>query len=439
MFLRFPIFLLAFFMLSGALFAAAAPAFALAEDYGFNLDEFEKKSLSWSGYAEANLSHQWFNRDGAFTLLNLDSAARSDLDRLSSTLQLEGKYHKNIVDLNWRFQGSGQTDQLESENNLTVLSAYASINPAPSLTVALGKKTFKWGKGYAWNPVAFIDRTKDPNDPEEALEGYIGAGFDWIKSYSAAPLQTLALTGVALPVWDGVNDDFGEPNHLNVAAKLYLLYRDTDIDFLLFSGDSRSTRYGFDFSKNLATNFEIHGEVAHITEQGDKVLDSSGQLVGRERSITSYLLGIRYLSQSDTTTILEYYHNGAGYSEMEMDRFYQLAHNASEQYQTTGDDTLLQQAGSISKNFSRPQIGRNYLYTRITQKEPFDLLYFSPGISAIFNLDDQSYSVTPEATYTGFTDWEFRLRYTQLVGSRSTEYGEKSNEAKVELRIRYFF
>jgi hypothetical protein len=31
-----------------------------------------------------------------------------------------------------------------------------------------GKKVVKWGKGYAWNPVAFVDRPKNPEDPEEA-------------------------------------------------------------------------------------------------------------------------------------------------------------------------------------------------------------------------------------------------------------------------------
>jgi len=415
------------------------PSVSLAEDYSFNLDEFEKKSFSWGGYAELKLDHNWINQDGTFGLLGFYDNPRADLDRLTSTIQLDGNYNKGIVDFNWLLQASAQKDQVDSEQALDVFSAYASIKPAPAVTFELGKKTFKWGKGYAWNPVSFIDRPKDPNNPEDALEGYIGVGVDLIKSLPGK-LQTLALTGVVLPVWEDINDDFGEQNHINFATKLYFLYRDTDIDFVFFTGDSRSTRYGIDFSKNLATNFEIHGEVAHTPKQTVKTLNSSGTLESHDRSVTSYLLGLRYLSEKDVTTILEFYHNDAGYSETEMDQFFQLVSDANAQYISTHDDSLLRQASTISKSgYARPQIGRNYIYAKVTQKEPLDLLYFTPGITAILNVDDESYSLSPEAVYTGFTNWELRLRYSQINGGRFTEHGEKLNESKLELRVRYYF
>ena len=415
------------------------PSVSLAEDYSFNLDEFEKKSFSWGGYAELKLDHNWINQDGTFGLLGFYDNPRADLDRLTSTIQLDGNYNKGIVDFNWLLQASAQKDQVDSEQALDVFSAYASIKPAPAVTFELGKKTFKWGKGYAWNPVSFIDRPKDPNNPEDALEGYIGVGVDLIKSLPGK-LQTLALTGVVLPVWEDINDDFGEQNHINFATKLYFLYRDTDIDFVFFTGDSRSTRYGIDFSKNLATNFEIHAEVAHTPKQTVKTLNSSGTLESHDRSVTSYLLGLRYLSEKDVTTILEFYHNDAGYSETEMDQFFQLVSDANAQYISTHDDSLLRQASTISKSgYARPQIGRNYIYAKVTQKEPLDLLYFTPGITAILNVDDESYSLSPEAVYTGFTNWELRLRYSQINGGRFTEHGEKLNESKLELRVRYYF
>ena len=55
------------------------------------------------------------------------------------------------------------------------------------------------------------------------------------------------------------------------------------------------------------------------------------------------------------------------------------------------------------------------------------------------NVDDRSYSVTPEILYTGFTNWEIRMRFTYLNGDRFTEFGEKQNENKLELRVRYHF
>ena len=415
------------------------PSVSLAEDYSFDLDEFEKKSFSWGGYAELKWDHNWINQDGAFGQLVLYDNPRSDLDRLTSTVQLDGNYNKGVVDFNWLLQASAQKDQIHSRQTLDIFSAYASIKPSPAATFELGKKTFKWGKGYAWNPVGFIDRLKDPNNPEEALEGYIGIGVDLIKSLPGN-LQTLALTGVLLPVSENINDDFGEHNHINLATKLYLLYRDTDIDFIFLTGDSRSTKYGIDFSRNLASNFEIHGEIAYAPEQRVKTLNSSGILESREISVTSYLLGLRYLTENDITTVVEFYHNDAGYSEAEMVQFFQLIGAASTQYSNTGDDSLFRQASLISKSgYARPQIGRNYIYAKVTQKEPFDWLYFTPGITTIINLDDESYSLSPEAVYTGFTNWELRLRYTQNKGGKFTEYGEKLTESKLELRVRYHF
>lgn len=426
-----------FTLLFTAVVAASSPAGA--EDFSFDLEEFEKKSLGWGGYLELKGEHLDVNQNGAFSLLDSYGDPRSSLDRFTGTLQLDGTYNKGVVTFNWTMQAYGQQDQEEWADNADIFEAYASIKPTPLATLDLGKKAFKWGKGYAWNPVGFIARPKDPNNPEEALEGYIGAGLDLIKSLSGS-LQTVALTTVVLPVWGDVNDDFGAGDNVNLAVKLYLLYRDVDIDLLCYTGNSRTTRYGLDFSTNLATNFEIHAEVAHIPNLSQKILHADNSIEIRELADTSYLLGLRYLTASDITTIIEYYHNDDGYSEDEQDRFFQLVDDADRLYTDTGDDSLYIKAASVSQGaYGQPQSGRNYLYTRVTQKEPFEILYFTPGFTAIVNLDDESFSLNPEAVYSGFTNWELRLRLSFLGGSGFTEYGEKQNEKKLELRGRYFF
>ena len=428
--------LIFFILVNLILFTGFASA---QEEFSFTLEEFEKKSLEWGGYAEIKLEHTKGNQNAAFALLDSHGDPRSSLDRFTSTLQLNGNYNKGLFSLNWVAQAYGRQDQEQWEDEASIFEVYVSIKPTPMASIDLGKKVFKWGKGYAWNPVGFIDRPKDPNNPEESLEGYIGAGLDLIKSFSG-PLQTLALTTVVLPVQDNINEDFGKRDNLNLAAKLYLLYRDVDIDFLLFTGNSRTTRYGFDFSTNLATNFEIHGELAHIPKQSQKILDADGNVEIREIADTSYLLGLRYLTENDVTTIIEYYHNDDGYTEQEQDRFFELVDDANDLFMETGDDSLYSKAASGSEGaYGRSQSGRNYLYAKITQKEPFDLLYFTPGLTAILNLDDESFSLSPEAVYTGFTNWELRLRFSLLVGSSFTDYGEKQNENKLELRVRYFF
>jgi hypothetical protein len=47
---------------------------------------------------------------------------------------------------------------------------------------------------------------------------------------------------------------------------------------------------------------------------------------------------------------------------------------------------------------------KDYLYLRISQKEPFNILYFTPAITSIVNVNDKSLSISPELLYTGITN-----------------------------------
>ena len=43
----------------------------------------------------------------------------------------------------------------------------------------------------------------------------------------------------------------------------------------------------------------------------------------------------------------------------------------------------------------------------------------------MMNLNDGSYSLTPELLYAGITNLELRLRTEFIIGTRNTEFGEK--------------
>jgi len=97
------------------------------------------------------------------------------------------------------------------------------------------------------------------------MEGFVALSADYTKSF-LGPLKTLSLMPVLLPVNDRINTEFGKKDYLNVAGKLYLLFYDTDIDLIFLTGGSRTPRYGVDFSRNISTNWEIHGEIAFIKD-----------------------------------------------------------------------------------------------------------------------------------------------------------------------------
>ena len=427
------------FSLLAFVFAVFEPGYAGDEEFTFELEEIEKKSLEWEGYTELRWEHMDIHQGSAFSLLNLADDPQPSFDKLLGALQLGGSYSQELYSLHWLFKAAAQQDTLGWSDIADIFNAYATFKPKASTSLSLGKKSYRWGKGYAWNPVGFINRRKDPNNPDEALEGYITAEADFIQS-NIGIFQTAALTTALLPVYDHVNDDFGVVDEMNLAAKLYLLLYDTDIDLVLRTGGSRSTAYGLDFSRNLLANFEIHGELAWTENQSHLILQPDGSFAGTEDDALAFLIGMRYLSSQNITSIIEYYHNGGGYSQQEMDSFYQFAQDAGEDVLLASSSNLLEQARNASlKGYGRSQPGRNYFYARFNQKEPFDILYFTPAITTIINLEDSSYSLTPELLYTGFTNWEIRVRFSLLSGGTFTEYGEKQNSNKLEVRLRYFF
>jgi len=81
----------------------------------------------------------------------------------------------------------------------------------------------------------------------------------------------------------------------------------------------------------------------------------------------------------------------------------------------------------------------SFLYVRLSQKDPFDILYFTPSLTWMMNLDDRSFSLTPELLYTGFTNWELRLKAAFLAGGHDTEFGGKQNDYRIEFRVGYYF
>jgi len=410
------------------------------ETYKFDLSEIEKKTYQFGGYLEAKPLLSRFNTDSAvYRLKYTDQDLGGTLEEANFKLQLEGSYEKEIARLYFKTNTDYKMFRLGDKENTDLFEGYLSLKPSTSWRIDAGKKTFKWGKGYAWNPVAFIDRPKDPDDPEVGMEGIFALSADYTKSFEGS-LKTVSFTPVLQPVYDHVNSEFGKKDYTNLAGKLYLLWYDTDIDLMVLTGGSRTTRYGADFSRNVTTNWEVHGEAAYIKDVQASLVDRAGKVTSKEFDATSYLLGTRYLTAQDTTYILEYYRNGTGFSEEQMASFFGFAHEAYQTYQTTGSDTNLNKAAQLfDGQYGRPNPMQDYLYLRVSQKEPFDILYFTPALTTILNLNDRSFSLSPEIAYTGITNLSLRLKAMFITGATESEFGEKPFDFKLELRVGYYF
>ena len=353
------------------------------EEYAFDLSEIENTPYHLGGYIELRPVLFELKKDASF-----DSGLQEEYNL---KLQLDASYEWENAGFYLETNTEVKKSCLGWSDTSSIYEGYLSIRPSSSFNLEIGKRQLKWGKGYAWNPVAFVDRLKNPDDPHASLEGFIIAKADYIKSF-AGPLKSFALTPVLIPVYEKMNEDFGEINNINVAAKTYLLLFDTDFDIIVLTGEAKKRSYGFDFSKNIKTNFEIHGELAFINDAKEKVLNSSSKGI---------LVGLRYLTNLDTTYIIEYYHNGHGFTAKEME----------------GD----------------------YLYIRISQKEPFDTLYFTPSITVMSNLNNEILYFSPEVVYLPVTNLDLRLKGTFLSGKTYIGCAGKQTSNRLELKIGYYF
>lgn len=419
-----------------ALLALAAAPAAQADEV-FDASAYDKRAFEWKGFVEARSEHQRLRPGSAGHQLVYPGEARRSADRLGGTAELSAVLRHQSLSLTYTGQASWLDEPRGSASDYRNVEAYAGWQVAERWNVELGKRALRWGKGYAWNPVAFLERAKDPTDPELAREGFVMATGSWVRSFDG-PLQALALTAAVVPTTAGLNDDFGggatNAGHANPALKLYGLVADTDVDLVWAARGSSGPRVGVDFSRNIGSQFEVHGEWARIGDAPRAVLTPAGTLQTQRRSHHSVLLGARYLSERDTTVIVEFHRNGAGYTTDELGAFYDLV-------RASVCNPALAPAASraAAQGYNRPNAAQRYVYLRVSQKEPFDILYFTPSVTLIANTGDHSASLVSELLYTGIRNTELRARLALNRGDPGSEYGERAVRSRLELRVRLFF
>ena len=410
-------------------------------DLDFEIPEVEKKSYSFNAEFKISETIKGFDEDSL--LFNQKYPNGRDDDTFFETdlnLKVEGSYQVSIVKVYARLNGDLYYNDDENwENDQRTEEAYVSLLPGPSITLDAGKKVLKWGKGYAWNPAAFFSRPKNIEDPDATLEGYYVVTGDLIKSMDGV-LKTIALTPVILPVSSHMNDEWSTERDTIWGSKIYFFIFDTDLDIMFLAGEEVENRFGIDFSRNISVNFEIHGEAAIVLDYVKHITDQQGNLTEEKYDAINFLSGIRYLTSHDTTYIFEYYRNGQGYTSDEMEDYFALIEDGCQKYINSQSMAKLSKSRQYGSRFYNQQTAmKDYLYLKVSQKEPFDILYFTPSVASIYNINDKSASITPQITYAPITNLELELKTTFLLGKDHTEFGEKLNDYKIYASAKYYF
>jgi len=342
--------------------AILLPTIILADDYSFDMDELdtiEVKSYEYSGYLKGEYKY-------------LDRKNQSNIDSYLGEVMLDFKYFKDKYTINSEFMANYENIDGSKDNSTSINQLYLNYKQNENHIYKAGKVSSKWGKGYFFNPIAFIDRKKNPNNPELTKEGYELLAYKYNKVYKKSNLKNFALDIIYLPTSSTQNNDFHDKDSDNLALKAYFLYFDTDIDIAYLYRDKLSNKFGIDFSSNIETNFEVHGEYAKS-----------------DNSNYSYILGIKYLTQTDLTITSEYYY----------------------------------QNEILAK--TKPFWDNRYFLNKFSKKEPFDILYSNIYFKNILNLTDDSYQNTFGAIYNYKDNIAFDIAVGNNNGNKTSEYGSK--------------
>jgi len=416
------------------LFLAASSLHAVSQDYSFEIPEEEESAIQLNG----NLDVKWalLHTRSQSPFYRNQFMQYNDIDKNLSQYRLDYYFNSEYRNQKLFFQMKTYTQYSKNDPlDISMYELYGSLNLSPILTLGAGKKRYIWGKGYAFNPVGYVNTEKDPENPDLALSGKSMFFVTYNKSYSSPWLQNMSFSGIILPPEAQYNDRFASADDIEIAAKLYMLVKDIDLDIMIFNGKDNVSKYGLDFSTNLRTNIEVHGEWSYNLDERKDSIHNNG-LNTEIVSGSSYLTGLRYLNKYNTTFILEYYHNNRGLSEAQYKAFLHYMNNAFD----SGDPQVMSTAKTNIALISRSKTSmKDYLYINIKQAEPFSLVYSSLGIFSIYNIADQSFLVSPRFTYAPYTNFELILWPTFTSGKNLSEFGNKLFDKKFEVWLRYYF
>lgn len=412
-----------------------------AEEYSFempaNADVKPEANLEWSGNLDGK--YTLFQRRQSSPLYALqfwgEDVGSDALSQYQLEWYLNGDYQRSDVGMHLKTHLNYLNTETDENVDFEVFELYGNLNLSISSFVQAGKIRYNWGKGYAFNPAGFVNPVKNPENPELEQAGLLSIGFETIKTFQSDVLKTAALTTIVIPPQADLKDRFGDAENTDVAAKLYLMLGKFDVDLMGYYSRNNPSRVGGDFAVNLKENLEAHGEFSAFQDVPKHTIVSD-QLRRAEDDGMAYLVGMRWLNRWEITTILEYYHTDLGLTDAEFGEYLTLF---SQSLASGSDERITRALGYMQQGFKGNTSMQDYLYVQVQKPEPFDWLYFTPTLSAIYNLNDQSALVTFSFSYKPITNFELLVRPAVMVGKKGSEYGSQQFRQRVEAWARFYF
>jgi hypothetical protein len=407
-------------------------------DYSFDTSGLSVKPFDASASVEFYPSLVYYNKNSPLYLFKFGptNQSTSDVYNLKTQAYLQYQRKAFLAFISGSLYGTylRQDDSLSC--NGKIFEGYLKYTPDASLSFLLGKRLFQWGKGYAFNPVSFAGGMKDINDIDATLEGYWNISFEYVKSLDL-PVSSIALNVALLPVYAIVNQNYLPDSSIAGLAQLYMLVKNTDIDLYFFADNRQDIKTGFDLSRNVTPDWEVHGEWAYVNNSSSTVFSNESTMVHLSHPANNLVVGTRYLAPFNTTFILEYLHIGSGYTQDEMHSYWKSVNSATASANPQRIQSVLQ---ATSNYFNSQFITTDYVFLKASHPDPFNFVYFTPSIYAVVNILDRSMMAGLEMTYSRSRNLLFTGRYITFIGNSESEYGgSKSAQHRIDVRAKWSF
>ncbi len=406
-----------------------------AQDYNFEIPENEETAkIEFNGNLDAKWAVLKTNELSPFYGLQFFGQDKTDdyLSQYRLDFYFNGDYRYKQVGFMMRTFAQYTRDE---PIDISFFELFGSLNLSPRMTFTVGKRRYNWGKGYAFNPVGYVNSEKDPENPDLALAGKMSAFIAYNRSFTSGFIQNMSVSTILLPPEADILDKYAELDNTSLAIKLYVLMQNIDLDFMFFTGKNQPQRFGMDLSTNLLENLEVHGELSFADNEAFNLIQNN-TVQTNEKDGFSYLLGMRYLNDFNMTFIAEYYHNNRGLSPSEYkDYLAYLTNNLN-----SADADLIRLTRSVmTTTFRSKNLMQDYIYLKASLPEPFEWLYSSVSVFTIYNINDNSFILSPQIGYKLFTNAEIILWPSFFFGDDNSEYGSKQFRNKVETWFRFYF
>ncbi len=317
-----------------------------------------------------------------------------------------------------------------SNTNLALLKineVRAELTPHEYLSVWFGKRRVDYSVGYAFTPTNVLSPAKSPSEPFLEREGRYGAGL-------TVPLDhvTFSFTWAV----DHEDSKYGVPSALDFTSNsflggIYLNLWQSDIN-MIYANVKQQHRGGLNISRYLFSELELHLDA--LMQQGRSV----PQLISPNQGTSMLaapsfedegvyfkgLVGLRYeFLQTMGLANLEYYYNGAGLSDSEIEQIYGFLDKSATLQSSTGATGLAGQDPSMGLDvlFGAGLPGRHHIMLFLQYRELLD--YWTPSLSCIWSLQDSSVQFYPKMGYKLQDVVMIETGLIIPVGGASSEFG----------------